>query len=95
MSLTSEQVQHIANLARLELPEDELNRYRGQLSTILEFFQQLNQVDTEGVMPTSSGFDLQSALRPDVIQPGLALGALLKNAPETKDQQFSVPPVFE
>ena len=95
MSLTEEQVRHIANLARLELPEDELNRYRGQLSAILEFFQQLNRVDTEGILPTSSGFDLQSALRKDGIQPGLAVEDLLKNAPETTAQQFRVPPVFD
>ncbi len=95
MSLTQEQVQHIANLARLALPDAELHRYRDQLSAILDFFQQLNQVDTTAVNPTASGFDLQSAPRPDVVQPGLTLADLLKNAPDTQEQHFSVPPVFD
>jgi len=95
MPLTHEEVQHIANLSRLELTEAELTRYREQLSAILAYFTQLEGLDTENIQPTTSRFDLTSALRPDEILPGLELDELLRNAPEITDQQFRVPPVFE
>ncbi len=95
MSLTLEEVLHIANLARLELSEDELERYLGQLSAILEYFQQLESVDTEQVPPTASVSDEQTALREDQARPGLTLDELLQNAPESDERLFHVPPVFE
>ncbi len=95
MSLTLEQVQHIANLARLELTEDELSRYRAQLSAVLDYFQQLQTIDTDEVPPTTSGLDIKSALRADQVRPGLELQELLDNAPDVKDDQYRVPPIFE
>jgi aspartyl-tRNA(Asn)/glutamyl-tRNA(Gln) amidotransferase subunit C len=95
MSLTLEQVQHIANLARLSLTDDELSRYRAQLSAILDYFQQLQAIDTDEIPPTTSGFDLQSTLRTDQIHPGLELQELLGIAPDVKDDQYRVPPIFE
>ena len=95
MSLTIEQVQHIASLARLELTEDELMRYRRQLSAILDYFQQLEGVDTEGVPPTANVSVDQNPLRIDQTRPGLTLDELLHNAPENDDRLFRVPPVFE
>ena len=95
MSLTIEEVKHIANLARLELTEDELSRYRVQLSAILEYFQQLENLDTENVSPTANIADLHTDLRTDQSQPSLVLDDLLRNAPENDDRLFRVPPVFE
>ena len=95
MSLTLEEVQHIANLARLELGEDELNRYREQLSAILAYFQQLEQLDTETIPPTTSVSAGQATLREDRTHPGLALDDLLRNAPANEERLFRVPPVFE
>jgi len=95
MSLTLEEVQHIANLARLELTDDELSRYRAQLSAILDYFQQLQAIATDDIPPTTSGFDLIAALREDQVRPGLELEDLLSNAPEVEDDQFRVPPIFE
>ena len=95
MPLTLEEVKHIANLARLELSEDELKRYRGQLSAILDYFQQLESVDTENVPPTANVSDGQTVLRDDQTRPGLTLDELLKNAPESAERLFRVPPVFE
>ena len=95
MTLTHEQIQHIANLARLELTEDELARYRGQLSSILDHFQQLQTLDTENIPPTASVSVEQSPLRADESRPGLSLEELLQNAPESEQRQFRVPPVFE
>ena len=95
MSLTLEEVRHIANLARLELSEDELKRFRGQLSAILDYFQQLESLDTDMIPPTASVSAGQAPLRTDQTLPGLALDELLQNAPECDGRQFRVPPVFE
>jgi len=94
MTLTIEQVEHIAELARLELTNDEKIRYRGQLSDILEYFQQLQSVNTDDISPMSSLAVDRSPLRADEPLPGLEREALLKNAPETEKHQFRVPPVF-
>jgi len=95
MSLPLEQVQHIANLARLELTEAELSRFRQQLSAILDYFQQLQAIDTDQIPPTTSGSELESAMRTDQVLPGLDLKDLVRNAPDIKEDQFRVPPVFE
>jgi len=95
MALTLEEVEHIANLARLSLTEEEKNHYREQLSAILGYAARLQSIDTQGILPTSSVLPPRSILRPDIPRPGLEREALLKNAPEIQDGQFSVPPVLE
>ena len=95
MKLTIEQVQHIANLARLELTEEELARYRDQISSILAHFEQLQAIDTESIPPTASVSTGDSALRADQSRAGLELEELLRNAPERGGSQFQVPPIFE
>lgn len=94
MTLTIEQVEHIAGLARLELTNEEKVRYRGQLSDILEYFQQLQGVDTDDISPMSSLAVDRIPLRADEPCPGLERETLLENAPDTDEQQFRVPPVF-
>ena len=95
MSLTIEQVQHIASLARLELTEDELMRYRRQLSAILDYFQQLDGLNTENIPQIANVPIDQTPLRADQPIQGLALEELMHNAPENDDRLFRVPPVFE
>ena len=95
MSLTYEQVQHIANLARLELTDEEIARYREQISSILAHFEQLQAIDTEAIPPTASVSPAESTLRADQSRPGLELKTLLNNAPDTDERQFRVPPIFE
>lgn len=95
MSISIEQIHHIANLARLELTDEELVRYRGQLSAILDYFQQLEDLDTEDIPPTVSVSAGESSLRADESHLGLNLDELLLNAPETDERQFRVPPIFE
>jgi len=95
MSLPIEEIQHIANLARLELTPEEITRYRDQLSAILDYFQQLQAIDTHAVSPTTSGVKLETTLRDDRVLPGLSLHDVLCNAPDTDQDQFRVPPVFE
>jgi aspartyl-tRNA(Asn)/glutamyl-tRNA(Gln) amidotransferase subunit C len=95
MSLSIEEVEHIANLARLKLAEEEVARYREQLSTILEHVERLQGVKTDEIEPTSGLLPPRSALRPDEPYPGLRLDQLLRNAPDTEGGQFRVPPVLE
>ena len=95
MSLTLAEVEHIADLARLRLTEDEKARYRQQLSAILDYVVQLQALDTSGIAPTSSVLPARSVLRLDEPRPGLATEALLSNAPQVDSDQFRVPPVLE
>jgi aspartyl-tRNA(Asn)/glutamyl-tRNA(Gln) amidotransferase subunit C len=95
MSLTIAEVEHIARLARLELSEDEMQRYRQQLSAILEYAARLQQVDTRGILPTSSVLVSRSVLRDDEPQPGLDLKDVLGNAARVEKNQFRVPPILE
>jgi aspartyl-tRNA(Asn)/glutamyl-tRNA(Gln) amidotransferase subunit C len=95
MVLTIPEVEHIANLARLELTEAEKARYAGQLSAILEYAARLQELDTAGIPPTSSVLPARSVLREDQPRLGLPPQELFKNAPDVKDNQFRVPPVLE
>ena len=95
MSLTNREVQHIANLARMNLTEDELELYRNQLSAILDYFQQLEGLDTKDVPPTSNVSVDQNPLREDQPDSSLSPEELLNNAPEKDDHLFQVPPIFE
>ena len=95
MSLTLSEVEHIADLARLELTGEEKERYRQQLSAILEYANRLREVDTSSIPPTSSVLPLRSVLRPDVVEQGLDVKAILSNASETEADQFKVPPVLD
>jgi aspartyl-tRNA(Asn)/glutamyl-tRNA(Gln) amidotransferase subunit C len=95
MTLTLAEVEHIAELARLRLTREEKERYREQLSTILEYFVQLQDLDTADIPPTSSVLPSRSVLRADEVHPGLSINEIMHNAPETDKQQFRIPPVLD
>ena len=95
MSLTIEEVKHIANLARLELSDEELERYRQQLSSILDHVAQLSELDTSDIEPLTSVLAEQSMLRADKPGEALPLDKLLSNAPDTDKNQFKVPPILD
>jgi aspartyl-tRNA(Asn)/glutamyl-tRNA(Gln) amidotransferase subunit C len=95
MSITIEQIQHIANLARLEITEEEANSYHAQLSAILDYFQSLQEIDTVNVSPAAGGLNIHNVLRSDETKPGLKLAEVLGNAAKTEENQFQVPPIFE
>jgi aspartyl-tRNA(Asn)/glutamyl-tRNA(Gln) amidotransferase subunit C len=95
MTLTLEEVEHIAELARLRLTDEEKARYRDQLSAILEYAARLQALDTSSIPPTSSVLPLRSVLRPDEPRPGLSREELLRNAPQADNAQFRVPPVLD
>jgi aspartyl-tRNA(Asn)/glutamyl-tRNA(Gln) amidotransferase subunit C len=95
MSLTLDEVEHIAILARLQLSEEEKSRFREQLSAILDYAARLQALDTSGIQPTSSVLPERTVLRPDQARPGLPTQLLLSNAPDAEKDQFRVPPVLE
>lgn len=95
MKLSLVEVEHIAELARLDLTAEEKEQYRQQLSAILEHVARLQALDTEGVPPTSSVLPANSRLRVDEPRPGLTVESVLANAPEKMKDQFRVPPVLE
>jgi aspartyl-tRNA(Asn)/glutamyl-tRNA(Gln) amidotransferase subunit C len=95
MTLTLEEVEHIAELARLQLTAEEKALFREQLSAILDYASRLQALDTSGIPPTSSVLPPRTVLRAD--QPGTSLGReeLLRNASVVEEGQFRLPPVFE
>lgn len=95
MTLSLEEIEHIAALARLRLTEDEKARYRVQLSAVLDYMDKLRQVDTAHIEPTATVLPLRTVLRPDEVQPSLTLAELLANAPAAEAGLFRVPPVLE
>lgn len=95
MSLTLAQVEHIAELARLTLSDQEKARFGAQLSDILEYAARLQTLDTTGIAPTASVLPERSVLRPDEPRPGLPVQTLLSNAPKIEASQFCVPPVLD
>ena len=95
MSLSLQEVEHIAKLARLELTAEQKTRYREQLEAILDHVAKLQELDTQDVPPTASVSVGQMPLRVDEPRPGLSKDDLLKNAPKQEDDQFKIPPVFE
>lgn len=95
MTLSIAEVEHIANLARMDLTDDEKARFSQQLSAILDYILELQALDTRDIPPTSRVLPGRSVLRADEPRPGLDLKALLSNAPQVEDDQFRVPPVLE
>lgn len=95
MSLTSEEVLHIARLARIALTEAEVERFTAQLSGILDHFTTLASVPTDGVEPTAHPLPLSNVMRPDVVAPSLPRSDVLANAPEQEEGFFRVRAVLE
>lgn len=93
--LTSSEIDHIATLARLDLSPAERERAAGELSQILDYFEQLSQLDTDDIEPTRHVFPVVNVLREDVARKGLSLEAVLQNAPQHAANQFQVPRVVE
>ena len=95
MKLSREEVLHIARLARVALTEAEITRMSEQLSNLLEHFEVLQQVDTEGVPPTAQSVALQSVMREDKVAPSLPPEDILANAPRREGDCFRVRAVLE
>ena len=95
MSLTREEVQHIAELAKLQLTSAEEALYQEQLSGILDYIQRLNTLDTGAIPPTATVLPLQSVMRDDIARPSLPVDEILANAPARAGQAFEVRVILE
>jgi aspartyl-tRNA(Asn)/glutamyl-tRNA(Gln) amidotransferase subunit C len=95
MALTREEVEHVALLGRLELDEQEIDRFTQQLNSVLEYFEQLREIDTQGVPPTSHVIPLTDVMRDDELAPSLPVEDTLANAPSRIAETFRVPKVVE
>jgi aspartyl-tRNA(Asn)/glutamyl-tRNA(Gln) amidotransferase subunit C len=91
MTISREQVLHVARLARLKLTDDEVERMQGELSTILGHVETISELDLDGVEPTSSVVQLENVLRDDVPRPSLPRERALENAPDATEDGFRVP----
>ena len=92
--VTREEVEHIANLARLKISPEETEEMANTLESILDFAKQNDSADTEGIEPTYHVLDLQNVLRDDKAIEGIPQELALKNAKETEDGQFKVPSIM-
>jgi aspartyl-tRNA(Asn)/glutamyl-tRNA(Gln) amidotransferase subunit C len=95
MALSRDEVAKVALLARLRLTPDELATFTGQLSSIVDFVAQLQELDTSGVEPLAHGVEVRNVFRDDVVRQSLPREAALANAPKRNDHSFLVPAVLE
>jgi len=93
MKITKDEVLYVADLAHLNLDEAAIEKFAGQIGDILDYVDKLNEVDTEGVKPTSHAITLTNAFREDEQQEHLDREQVLANAPQKEDGNFVVPKV--
>jgi len=95
MSLDKDTVKNIAYLARIRVEEDKLEPLASELSSIMGWIEQLQELDTDGVEPMASVVDVQLPQRNDVVNDGGCRDAVLSNAPDAEDGFYTVPKVVE
>jgi aspartyl-tRNA(Asn)/glutamyl-tRNA(Gln) amidotransferase subunit C len=93
MKITKDEVLYVADLARLDLDAEMIDKFAGQIGTILDYVGNLNEVDTDGIRPTSHAISLTNAFREDEPNEHLERDQVLKNAPEKEGGNFIVPKV--
>ena len=94
MKLTQKEVEYVANLARIQVSEAEKKQFSNDLSSILTYMQELNEVDTKGVSPMSSVLSQASLLREDEVLKSIVQDKVIENAPAVKDGMFQVPKII-
>lgn len=94
MTISRDEVQHVARLARLDLADDVLETMAEQLGSILDYIETLSRIDTKGIAPTAHAVSLQTPLRADERRAHLDREAALANAPERDEESFLVPKVI-
>ncbi|QAY66826.1 Asp-tRNA(Asn)/Glu-tRNA(Gln) amidotransferase subunit GatC [Paenibacillus protaetiae] len=95
MSISMQDVEHVAKLARLELTEEEKETFNGQLNAILKYAEKLNELQTDNIEPTSHVLPVINVMREDEVRPSLPIDKVLLNAPDDEDGQIKVPAVLE
>lgn len=95
MKISKDDVIYVAELARLEFGEEEIQKFTDQLGNILEYIEKLSELDTTGVEPTSHVLDISTPLREDRVEEWITPEEALQNAPEREDDFFTVPKVID
>ena len=95
MSISPKDVQYIAALARIHVPQDKLEGFAKSLGDIVQYVEQLQKLNVDNVKPTSHAVPVGNVLRPDVVKPSLTNAQALAIAVEVKDGSFKVPLVIE
>ncbi|MBN8235767.1 Asp-tRNA(Asn)/Glu-tRNA(Gln) amidotransferase subunit GatC [Halobacillus kuroshimensis] len=93
--ISKDEVKHVANLARLAITDEEAGTFTKQLDDIITYAEQLNELDTTGVEPTTHVLDLKNVMRKDEPKKWITQDDALKNAPDKQDGQFKVPSILE
>jgi aspartyl-tRNA(Asn)/glutamyl-tRNA(Gln) amidotransferase subunit C len=93
--ISKDQVKHVAHLARLAVTEEEAELLTEQLDKIIGFAEELSELDTDNVEPTTHVLELNNVLREDEVRNSVSADEALKNAPAQKDGQFKVPNIME
>ncbi len=91
--ITIKDVEHVAKLARLELTEEEKQKFTTQLGDVLKYVDQMNEVDTTGVEPMAHAIDFVNVMRDDVVKYEQTKDELMKNAPNEENGFFKVPKI--
>ena len=94
MNITAKEVEHVAKLAKLNLSEEELATFPGQLDKILAYAAKLDELDTEGVIPTTHAFSNKNAFREDERKDSLPREQALANGPDENGEAFVVPKII-
>jgi aspartyl-tRNA(Asn)/glutamyl-tRNA(Gln) amidotransferase subunit C len=93
MPITKKDIQHIAELARLNLANEEIEAFTHQFGNILSYMERLNHVDTDNVSPMSHPSQMINAFRDDIVMPSISNENALANAPESDENAFIVPKI--
>jgi aspartyl-tRNA(Asn)/glutamyl-tRNA(Gln) amidotransferase subunit C len=93
--ISIDQVKHVANLARLAITEEEANNFKTQLDEIITYAEQLNEVNTDNIEPTTHVLKMKNVVREDEPKQGLLVEDVLKNAPDSKDGHIRVPSIID
>lgn len=95
MRINEQDVAYVAQLARLALTPEELTTMTGQMDAVLGYVDKLNQLDTDGIVPTAHAVPMANAFRADKVVPSVGIEAALANAPQAGENCFQVPRVIE
>lgn len=95
MAYSKIDVRYVANLARIELSDDEVATFQKQLEDVVGYVDQLGELDVSGIEPTSHAHPVMNVFRNDVVKAGLDRDSVLANAPEETQDQFKVPKIVE
>lgn len=94
LTISKEQVEHVAWLAKIKLTEDEKNYFTKQLNEILDYFKKIDEIDTSNIPPTFHVLDLVNVLRDDEVEPSLPTEEALRNAPQKEDSFIKAPRIL-